>query len=106
MDARLSVGTTISVNNILRGALDYYLEASACCVVIEARMLIYRLPGFHQLMAEMAALDQHPGHTGLLYGITVGDVWQFGRLHRPTKAIYQTLRSTRFPPRWNRYCAL
>lgn len=93
VDARLSIERTISVNNILQGALDYYLEASACCVVIEAKNADLQR-GFHQLMAEMVALDQHPETPAspLLYGaITVGDVWQFGRLHRPTKAIYQDL---------------
>ncbi|MEZ4707260.1 MAG: hypothetical protein R3A44_08645 [Caldilineaceae bacterium] len=93
VDARLIIERTISVNNILQGALDYYLEANACCVVIEAKNADLQR-GFHQLMAEMAALDQHPETPAspLLYGaITVGDVWQFGRLHRPTKEMVQDL---------------
>ena len=56
--------------------------------------------GFHQLMAELTALDQHPStkHSVAIYGaVTTGDVWQFGHFDRQSKVITQDIELYTIP---------
>lgn len=98
-DAKITVERTLYVNNQLQGALDYFLEAQHGFVVIEAKQGDLQR-GFHQLMAELTALDQHPAtkHSGVMYGVvTIGDVWQFGHLDQQTKVITQDIELYTIP---------
>lgn len=98
-DAKVTVERTIYVNNQLQGALDYFLEANQGFVVIEAKQGDLQR-GFHQLMAELSALDQHPStrRSDAMYGaVTIGDVWQFGHFDRQTKVITQDIELYTIP---------
>ncbi len=56
--------------------------------------------GMTQLVAEMIALDQWdrtPDQPMLLGAVTTGKLWEFARLDRSNKHIYQGLDSYRVP---------
>jgi hypothetical protein len=80
----------LSVNQWLKGNLDYYIETSDTknILVIEAKQSDLTR-GFTQLAAELAALDLRSTTQGeILYGtVTTGDLWRFGQLDRMAKVI-------------------
>lgn len=89
-NAQVYVEYSIKASETLQGSLDYLFKTEQHLLVVEAKNGDLQR-GFHQLMAELAALDlkkvtdaQH------FYGIvSMGDGWQFGRLDRQTKTIIQ-----------------
>ena len=98
-DAKVTVERTLYVSNQLQGALDYFVETHQGIVVIEAKQGDLQR-GFHQLMAELTALDQHPStkHSVAIYGaVTTGDVWQFGHFDRQSKVITQDIELYTIP---------
>jgi hypothetical protein len=98
-DAKVIVERALYVSNQLQGALDYYLEAQHGFVVIEAKQGDLQR-GFHQLMAELVALDQHPStkRSDTMYGaVTIGDAWQFGHFDRQRKVITQDIELYTIP---------
>lgn len=90
----------IEVSNQLSGSLDYLLRAARRLVVIEAKKGDLE-KGFTQLAAEMIAVDQYyekDDPMAELYGaITVGEIWRFAVLHRPTKLLWRDLSIYRVP---------
>ena len=88
--ARVYVEHSIKASDTLQGSLDYLLKTEHQLLVIEAKQGDLQR-GFHQLMAELAALDLNNMMTAnQLYGIvSMGDGWQFGRLDRQNKTIIQ-----------------
>jgi len=91
--AQLRIEYPIKVSEQLQGLLDYLLRTQNNLIVIEAKQEDLT-NGFTQLVAELIALDrwQETSQQSILIGaVTTGTVWQFGRLHRETKEIYQGL---------------
>lgn len=88
--ARVYVEYSVKASDSLQGSLDYLFKTEQQLLVIEAKHGDLQR-GFHQLMAELAALDlKKTTAANHLYGIvSMGDVWQFGRLDRESKTIIQ-----------------
>jgi len=98
-DTKVTVERALYVSHQLQGALDYFVEAQQGFVVIEAKQGDLQR-GFHQLMAELVALDQHPStkRSDAMYGaVTTGDAWQFGHFDRQTKMITQDIELYTIP---------
>lgn len=96
--AQLRIEYPLTVNERLKGSLDYYLYSDRQFVVIEAKNADLTR-GFTQLAVEMIALDQWTTseQPELLGAVTTGDVWQFGRLNRADKLITQITQLYRVP---------
>lgn len=98
VDAKMMIEYPLYIDTQLQGILDYYLETRERVLVIEAKNGDLQR-GFHQLMAELVAVDQHQKQEKstevlpqILYGVvTVGDIWQFGQLNRSTMTITQDI---------------
>lgn len=88
--AKVYVEYSIKASETLQGSLDYLFKSEQHLLVVEAKNGDLQR-GFHQLMAELAALDLKQTTTAnQLYGIvSMGDGWQFGLLDRQTKTIIQ-----------------
>lgn len=88
--ARVYVEYSVKASDSLQGSLDYLFKTEQQLLVIEAKHGDLQR-GFHQLMAELAALDLKKATDAQhLYGIvSMGDGWQFGRLDRQSKTIIQ-----------------
>lgn len=95
---RVKVEYSLIVNDQLKGALDYYLQSQNQLLVIEAKNADLQR-GFTQLGVELIAIDQwSPSENPILYGaVSMGNIWQFGVLHRQTKQIIQDLNLYRVP---------
>jgi hypothetical protein len=96
--AKIKVEYPIAVSEQLKGTLDYYIQSHNNLLVIEAKKEDL-VRGFTQLSVELIALDQW-GKTEapLLFGaVSMGHIWQFGFLNRPTKTITQDLNLFRVP---------
>lgn len=94
----IKVEWPLTINEQLKGTLDYYLEAQGRLLVIEAKNADLE-SGFSQLAAELVALD-HWTESAIpsLYGaVSTGNIWQFGVLHRAEKRITQDLNLFRVP---------
>ena len=91
---------SLSVNQWLKGNLDYYIETAdhRRMLVIEAKQSDLTR-GFTQLAAELAALDLRSSTQGnMLYGaVTTGDLWRFGQLDRSLKVITEDTIMYRVP---------
>lgn len=96
--ARIKVEFPLVVNEQLQGTLDYYLQAQSNLLIIEAKNADLQR-GFTQLAAELVAIDQWlENGQPLLYGaVSIGNVWQFGVLHRAAKHVTQDLNLYRVP---------
>jgi hypothetical protein len=94
----IKVEWPLTINEQLKGTLDYYLEAQGRLLVIEAKNADIE-SGFSQLAAELVALDHWTeSATSALYGaVSTGNIWQFGVLHRAEKHITQDLNLFRVP---------
>jgi len=79
-DCQLRIEYPLTVNNWLKGNLDYLLQSTNSVLVVEAENDdITR--GFTQLAVELIALSQVEAKD-LFYGaVTIGDVWRFGTLN-------------------------
>jgi hypothetical protein len=88
--AQLRIEYPLTVNNWLKGTLDYLLKSSQHLLVIEAKR--YDLSrGFTQLAAEMIALTQAEDLDTLYGAVTIGDAWRFGKLDQESKTITQDI---------------
>jgi hypothetical protein len=104
--SNLKVAYTLTVNNQLRGELDYFLESSIKSqdranhqfLVIEAKDENLER-GFKQLAVEMVALTHilNDGQRYIYGAVSIGKVWQFGVLDRQTKSVIQDLHLYRVP---------
>lgn len=95
---KVKVEFPIEVSNQLKGTIDYFIQAKQNFLVIEAKNADLQR-GFTQLSAELIALDQWMDEdTPVLYGaVSIGNVWQFGRLDRAEKHVQQDLNLYRVP---------
>lgn len=87
----------LTVNNWLKGHLDYLLRSSKNNLLIIEAKNDDLTKGFTQLAVELIALSQIE-EQNLLYGaVTIGNVWQFGQLDRLQKQIAQDLNLFKVP---------
>ena len=95
---RVRVEYPLFINEQLKGALDYYLQSENQLLVIEAKNADLQR-GFTQLGVELIAIDLwSPSDNPTLYGaVSMGNIWQFGILHRQTKHILQDINLFRVP---------
>ena len=104
--SNLKVCYALTVNNQLRGELDYFIESNIKSdgevnhqfLVIEAKDENLER-GFKQLAVEMVALAHvNEAKQRYIYGaVSIGKVWQFGILDRQTKSVVQDLHLYRVP---------
>jgi len=86
----------LTVNNWLKGNLDYLLRSRNNLVVIEAKNDDLTR-GFTQLAVELIALS-HIEEQNVFYGaVTMGDVWRFGKLERSEQQITQDINLFKVP---------
>lgn len=97
-ETELRVEYPLEVNQQLKGTLDYFLQAEHSLLVVEAKNADLQR-GFTQLAVELVALDHWLGpEAEQLYGaVSIGDVWQFGLLDRPSKQVTQDFDLYRSP---------
>ncbi len=96
--ATLNVEYPVAISNQLKGSLDYLLQNHQTFLVIEAKNEDLER-GFVQLAIELIALDQWiESEQPILYGaISTGNIWQFGRFDRQSRAVTQDLDLYRVP---------
>ena len=93
---QLRIEYPLTVNNWLKGYLDYLLRSTYSLLVIEAKNDDLTR-GFTQLAVELIALSQVE-EQNILYGaVTIGDVWRFGRLDRSQQQIVQDINLFKVP---------
>ncbi|NET73834.1 MAG: hypothetical protein F6K62_23730 [Sphaerospermopsis sp. SIO1G2] len=86
----------LAINNKLKGNLDYLLRLNHNFLVIEAKNDDLTR-GFTQLAVELIALSQIH-ESSVLYGaVTIGNVWQFGKLDSSQKQIIQDINLFKIP---------
>lgn len=89
-DGQLASEHPFDISPRLHGSLDYLLQKANSVIVVEAKNGDL-VRGFTQLSAEMVALDTFAEESiPSIYGaVTIGNLWQFGRLNRTEKRIIQ-----------------
>ncbi len=93
IDIDIDVEYPININERLKGNIDYLIHAAKKIIVIEAKNADMD-KGFTQLAVELIAMDYYLENEPIdfLYGaVTIGDVWRFGVLERPTKKILKNI---------------
>ncbi|QYX33224.1 hypothetical protein [Sphaerospermopsis torques-reginae] len=86
----------LSVNNWLKGNLDYFLKRNPGLLVVEAKNDDLTR-GFTQLAVELIAISEVE-EGDIFYGcVTIGDAWRFGRLDKTNQQIYQDISLYRIP---------
>ncbi len=86
----------LSVNNWLKGNLDYLLRRERSLLIVEAKNEDLSR-GFIQLAAEAIALAQAE-EQDILYGaVTIGNVWNFAMLDARQGKIWQDITLYRVP---------
>lgn len=94
---QLKIEYPLRVNDRLKGTLDYLLKSVHNLLVIEAKKDDLT-KGFTQLAVELIALAEIEEDQNILYGaVTIGNIWQFGKLNRQENTIYQDLNLFKIP---------
>jgi len=86
----------LSVNNWLKGNLDYLLRREHSLLVVEAKNDDLSR-GFTQLAVELIALAQAEEKEVLYGAVTIGNVWSFGTLDVKELKIKQDITLYRVP---------
>jgi hypothetical protein len=86
----------LTVNNWLKGSLDYLLRRDNSLLVVEAKNDDLSR-GFTQLAVELIALTQVESHAVWYGAVTIGDVWRFGTLETDRNLITQDITLYRVP---------
>lgn len=95
-NCQLKIEYPLRVNDRLKGTLDYLLHSNHDLLVIEAKKDDLT-KGFTQLAVELIALSEIK-EQDIFYGaVTIGNLWQFGKLDRIEKTIYQDLNLFKIP---------
>ncbi len=96
---QLKIEYPLRVNDRLKGTLDYLLKSHHDLLVIEAKKDDLT-KGFTQLAVELIALSEieEDPEQNIFYGaVTIGNIWQFGKLDLTEKTIYQDLNLFKIP---------
>ncbi|MEB3231203.1 MAG: hypothetical protein VKJ64_09350 [Leptolyngbyaceae bacterium] len=88
--AQLRIEYPLTVNNWLKGTLDYLLRAPQSLIIVEAKRDDLTR-GFTELATELIALAQVQEVDRLYGAITTGEVWRFGKLDGIQKRIIQDI---------------
>ncbi|MBD2269306.1 hypothetical protein H6F62_11145 [Anabaena sp. FACHB-1391] len=95
-NCQLKIEYPLRVSDRLKGTLDYLLQSRHDLLVIEAKKDDLT-KGFTQLAVELIALSQVT-EQDIFYGaVTIGTLWQFGKLDKVEKTIYQDLNLFKIP---------
>jgi hypothetical protein len=95
-NCQLKIEYPLRVSDRLKGTLDYLLQFRHDLLVIEAKKDDLT-KGFTQLAVELIALSQVT-EQDIFYGaVTIGNLWQFGKLDKVEKTIYQDLNLFKIP---------
>ncbi len=98
--SNLKVAYALTVNNQLKGELDYFMESSGHghtqFLVIAAKDENLER-GFKQLAVQMVALAYVLEERYIYGAVSIGKIWQFGVLDRQTKSVTQDLHLYRVP---------
>ncbi|MGK7932058.1 MAG: hypothetical protein AB4041_11580 [Microcystaceae cyanobacterium] len=95
-NCQLKIEYPLRVNERLKGTLDYFLHSTNNLLVIEAKKADLT-KGFTQLAVELIALSEIE-EQDIFYGaVTIGNLWQFGKLDRRKKTIFQDLNLFKNP---------
>ncbi len=96
--AKVRVEYSLTINEQLKGSLDYYLTNSQIFLIIEAKNANLER-GLVKLGVELIAVDiWSPTDSPYLYGaVSLGNIWQFMVLHRQEKTLIQDLNLYRIP---------
>ncbi|MDM8551199.1 hypothetical protein QUF72_14030 [Desulfobacterales bacterium HSG2] len=96
---RIHLEEDISVNDLLKGTLDYYIESENKIVIVEAKN-VDLVNGMKQLAVELIAMDHFEDRktNPFLYGaVSIGEDWRFARLDREKKRITEDIKLYRVP---------
>lgn len=86
----------LSVNNWLKGNLDYFLKRNTGLLVVEAKNDDLTR-GFTQLAVELIAISEVEEGDVFYGAVTIGDAWRFGRLEKTKQQIFQDISLYRIP---------
>jgi hypothetical protein len=86
----------LSVNNWLKGNLDYFLKCNTGLLVVEAKNDDLTR-GFTQLAVELIAISEVEEGDVFYGAVTIGDAWRFGRLEKTKQQIFQDVSLYRIP---------
>ncbi len=86
----------LTVNNWLKGNLDYFLRREHSLLVVEAKNDDLSR-GFTQLAVEMIALAQAEEQEVIYGAVTIGNAWNFGHLDTKQFRISQDITLYRVP---------
>jgi hypothetical protein len=86
----------LSVNNWLKGNLDYFLKRNPGLLVVEAKNDDLTR-GFTQLAVELIAISEVEEGDVFYGAVTIGDAWRFGRLEKIKQQIFQDVSLYRIP---------
>jgi len=86
----------LSVNNWLKGNLDYFLKRNTGLLVVEAKNDDLTR-GFTQLAVELIAISEVEKGEFFYGAVTIGDAWRFGRLEKIKQQIFQDVSLYRIP---------
>lgn len=86
----------LSVNNWLKGNLDYFLKRNTGLLVVEAKNDDLTR-GFTQLAVELIAISEVEEGDAFYGAVTIGDAWRFGRLEKTKQQIFQDISLYRIP---------
>lgn len=96
-NCQLKIEYPLTINQWLKGNLDYLLRSKNQFLVIEAKHDDLAR-GFTQLAVELIALSEWYEQYEVIYGaVTIGEVWRFGELNRGKKQITQDLELFKIP---------
>ncbi len=86
----------LSVNNWLKGNLDYFLKRNPGLIVVEAKNDDLTR-GFTQLAVELIAISEVEEGDVFYGAVTIGNAWCFGRLEKTLQQIFQDVSLYRIP---------
>ncbi|MTJ50306.1 hypothetical protein [Dolichospermum sp. UHCC 0259] len=93
---QLKIEYPLRVSDRLKGTLDYLLHSTHDLLVIEAKKDDLT-KGFTQLAVELIALSEITDQDIFYGAVTIGNLWQFGKLDKVEKTIYQDLNLFKIP---------
>ena len=95
-NCQLKIEYPLRVSDRLKGTLDYLLQSTHDLLVIEAKKDDLT-KGFTQLAVELIALSEITDQDIFYGAVTTGNLWQFGKLDKIEKTIYQDLNLFKIP---------
>jgi hypothetical protein len=95
-NCQLKIEYPLRVSDRLKGTLDYLLQSTHDLLVIEAKKDDLT-KGFTQLAVELIALSEIKDQDIFYGAVTTGNLWQFGKLDKIEKTIYQDINLFKIP---------